>query len=127
MLFSLYSKYLLFETDKFYLEQDDTNPHTPKNTFNYINSVDELELIPHPTYSPDLVPSDYYLFRSFVHFLKGNTFNNLEQVQDIVNNFFDSKSPEWVSKGIFELTEKWVKTIEHDGSYFDIYSFFLFF
>ena len=69
MLFSLYSKYPLFKTDKFYLQQDNTNPHTHKNTFNYINSVDELELIPHP-YSPDLVPSDYYLFRSFAHFLK---------------------------------------------------------
>ena len=32
----------------------------------------------HPPYSPDLAPSDYYLFRSLQNYLNGKTFNDDE-------------------------------------------------
>ena len=39
------------------------------------------EVMLHPPYSPDLVPSDYYLFRSLQNSLNGKTFIDNEAVK----------------------------------------------
>ena len=75
--------------------------------------------MPHPAYSPDLAPSDYYLFRSMAHFLLGRDFHNLEEVKTGVKEFFDSKDENWYCRGIEELSERWLQTVQHDGLYFE--------
>jgi histone-lysine N-methyltransferase SETMAR len=55
------------------LQQDNARPHMAKKT---LQKIEELEgLLPHPPFSPDLVPSDYYLFCSMAQFLRGKNFN----------------------------------------------------
>jgi histone-lysine N-methyltransferase SETMAR len=49
------------------LQQDNARLHTAKK----IEEQEDIELLPHPAFSPDLVPSDYYLFRSMAQFLRG--------------------------------------------------------
>ena len=46
-----------------------------------INELDGIEPFPHSLYSPDLVPSDYYLFRTMTHFLIGRQFKDVEDVK----------------------------------------------
>ena len=46
-----------------------------------IKGLDGIELLPHPPYSPDLAPSDYYLFRSMAHFIRGRQFKDIEDVK----------------------------------------------
>lgn len=41
--------------------------------------------LPHPLYSPDTLPSDYYFFK---HFDKGKVFNNSIAVQNAFKDFF---------------------------------------
>jgi len=43
---------------------DNARPHTSLTTRNKLLTLG-WDVLPHPTYSPDLAPSDYYLFRSF--------------------------------------------------------------
>ncbi|UYV84175.1 hypothetical protein LAZ67_X001428 [Cordylochernes scorpioides] len=38
------------------------------------------EVLPHPPYSPDIAPSDYYLFRSMKHNLADQHFFNYEEI-----------------------------------------------
>ena len=38
--------------------------------------------------------------------------------------FFSSKSKDWYLSGIQEITKRWLKTIEHNGMYFDIWYVF---
>jgi histone-lysine N-methyltransferase SETMAR len=57
------------------LQQDNPPPHTAKKTLQKIEELEDTELLPHPTFSPDLEPSDYYLFRSMAQFLHGKNFN----------------------------------------------------
>ena len=38
------------------------------------------DVLPHPPYSPDLVPSDYFLFRSLQNSLNGKNFNNDDDI-----------------------------------------------
>jgi len=38
------------------------------------------ELLPHPPYSPDLAPSDYWLFADLKRMLQGKRFRSNEEV-----------------------------------------------
>jgi histone-lysine N-methyltransferase SETMAR len=57
------------------LQQENAIPHRAKKTLQKIEELEDIELLPHPAFSPDLVPSDYYLFRSMAQFLRGKSFN----------------------------------------------------
>jgi hypothetical protein len=51
------------------LQQDKARPHMAKKTLQKIEELEGTELLSHPALSPDLEPSDYYLFRSMAQFL----------------------------------------------------------
>jgi histone-lysine N-methyltransferase SETMAR len=53
------------------LQQDNARPHTAKKTLQKIEELEGLVLLPHPAFSPDLEPSDYYLLNSMAKFLRG--------------------------------------------------------
>jgi hypothetical protein len=41
----------------------------------------KMVVIPHPTYSPDLAPCDFYLFPKMKLKLKGRRFDTIEEIQ----------------------------------------------
>jgi len=103
-----------------FLQQDNAKPHTANRTAEKIVELERIDLQPHPAYSPDLAPSDYYLFRSMAHFFCGRNFSNVKDVEIACLEFFSSRSKGWYLKGIQELSERWLKTIKHNGLYFNI-------
>jgi histone-lysine N-methyltransferase SETMAR len=74
--------------------------------------LDGVEVLPHPAYSPDAAPSDYGLFRSMEHFLRGRSF---ESVEEACQEFFDSKPKDWYFEQIRMLANQWQKIINNDG------------
>ena len=50
------------------------------------------EVMLHPPYSPDLAPSDYYLFRSLQNSLNGKTFNDGVAVKSYLVQFLSIKT-----------------------------------
>jgi histone-lysine N-methyltransferase SETMAR len=46
---------------KLLVHADNAHPHTAKLSTQYFNE-NRMKSVPHPPYSPDLVPSDFYLF-----------------------------------------------------------------
>jgi hypothetical protein len=52
-------------------------------------------------------------------FLHGKKFQSLADVEVAIEEFFDSKDKESFYQSFMELAEKWVRTIEHEGLYFD--------
>jgi len=81
---------------------------------NKIKQLDSIELLPHPPCSVDLAPSDYYLFRSMAHFLRGRYFKDVRGVRIGVQAFIDSKPKEWFCQGLDEFAKRWVQIIDHD-------------
>ena len=51
--------------DKVILLHDNARPHAAPVKI-YLETLN-WEVLPHPPYSPDIAPSDYYLFRSMAH------------------------------------------------------------
>lgn len=99
------------------LLHDNARPHTAKTTVDLITSFG-WEVLPHAAYSPDMAPSDYYLFRSLQHHLADSQFKKIEDVQKSISNYIESKSPSFFRTGIRQLPEKWLQCIDNNGDYF---------
>ena len=74
------------------------------------------EVMLHLPYSPDLAPSDYYLFRSLQNSLNGKTSNDDEAVKSHLVQFFADKDEKFYERGIMKLPERW-QVIEQNGKY----------
>ena len=98
------------------LLHDNARPHVAKETKEKLNQLN-IEVLPHAPYSPDLAPSDYHLFRALSNFLREKSFDDLEDLDFAIRNFFLSKYPEFYAKGIIELPERWSKVVDTDGEY----------
>ena len=57
-------------------------------------------LIPHPVYSPDLTPSDYFLFPNLKKDIRGRHFWSNEKVMAAVEEWVKNKDPGFFSSGL---------------------------
>ncbi len=73
-------------------------------------------LVPHPSYSPDLAPSDYHLFQFLKSDIKGRGFAD-DEVINFVESWIQSKNEEFFSSEINALLKRWTKCIEIRGNY----------
>jgi len=96
--------------------QDNARPHTSLVTRQKLLQLG-WDILPHPPYSPDLAPSDYYLFRSLQNFLDGKTFTSNEEVKNHLDQFFASKEQKFYERGIMLLPERWQKVLDQNGQY----------
>lgn len=76
-----------------------------------------LELIPHPPYSPDLAPSDYYLFPNLKRWLAGKRFESNEEVEFETDSYFGRLQSDYYLEGIKKLEDRWNRCILLNGDY----------
>jgi histone-lysine N-methyltransferase SETMAR len=81
--------------------------------------IEQAGLTPlaHPPYSPDLAPSDYFLFRHLKKHLRGQSFTGAADLQCAVEQFFEGCTPDFFKSAFLELLERWKKCVERQGSY----------
>ena len=65
----------------------------------------KFEQLNHPPYSPDLAPSDYYLFRNLKSHLRGTRFRDDDELKAATEAWFE----DFYFKGIDCLKEKRAK------------------
>lgn len=99
-----------------HLLHDNARPHTALLTRQKICELG-WHPVPHPPYSPDIAPCDYYLFRPLKHFLSGQTFNSYDALKMAINSFFESQLPAFWRDGIQMLPDRWAKVIDLNGDY----------
>ena len=98
------------------LQHDNARPHCARRTLEKINELG-WEVLPHPPYSPDIVPSDFHLFRSLQHFLSGKKLKNLDDVQNVISRYFVLKPIDFYRSGIENLHTRWQKVVDNEGDY----------
>ena len=57
-----------------------------------------FELLPHPSNSPDLAPSDYWLFADLKRILQGKRFGSNEEVILEAATYFEAKDKSFYKK-----------------------------
>jgi len=77
----------------------------------------KFELLPHTPYSPDLVPSDYYLFADLKKMLQGKRFGSNEEVIAEIEAYFEDKDKSFYKKGVEKLEKRWTDCIALEGDY----------
>ena len=77
------------------------------------------ELIPHPAYSPDLAPSDFFLFPNLKKDIRGLHFRSDEEVVTAVEEWVNGKDPDFFSSGLMALEHRWSKCITLEGNYIE--------
>ena len=69
------------------------------------------ELIPHPAYSPDLAPRDFFLFPNLGRDIHGCHFRSDKEVLTAVVEWVNRKNPDFFSFGLMALEHRWSKRI----------------
>ncbi|KFM57872.1 Mariner Mos1 transposase, partial [Stegodyphus mimosarum] len=95
---------------------DNARPPTAMVTQQKLNTLG-WEVLSHPRYSPDIAPSDYYLFRSRQNYLAGKKFKSFESVSKAVADYFNSKDENFYKTGFHRLPERWQQVVTNNGAY----------
>lgn len=98
------------------LHHDNARPHTSFAT-NQVIAKMGWSVIPHPPYSPDLAPSDFYLFGPMKSNLRGQRFDDLDEVKAALKLWVRQCSAEFFQSGFQAWTKRWSKCIERGGDY----------
>jgi len=75
------------------------------------------ELLEHPPYSPELAPSDFYLFPKLKLFLTGQHFSSNQEAITVVEGYFADLKKNHYRDGIMLLEHHWNKCIRLQGDY----------
>ena len=78
-----------------------------------------FELLDHPPYSPDLAPSDFFLFPRLKVALGGQRFSCNADAITFVNNFFMEKDAKYYLDGLERWEHRWKKCIDVKGDYIE--------
>jgi len=101
-----------------WLLHDNAPIHTSHQTIETLSNTG-FEMIAHPPYSPDMAPSDFYLFQHLKKHLRGQKFENADELRTFVEEFFQSKTSDFFSCAFNQLVKRWESVINANGSYIE--------
>lgn len=101
---------------KVIFHQDNASSHKARKTMATLASCG-FELMDHPRYSPDLAPSDFYLFPQLKKTLMGRRFSSDDDVIKAVNGFFTQRNATFWKEGILNLYTRLNKCVALKGDY----------
>lgn len=73
------------------LHHDNARPHKAAITEKFLSDND-VEVLPHPPYSPDLAPADFWLFKNMKKAFRGVVFQSEEHIDSAVEAFLSGIS-----------------------------------
>ena len=103
---------------KLILHFDNARPHTSKKVMDYLKENSMIRA-PQPPYSPDIAPSDFYLFGYIKDQLKGCIFNSKEDLLSAIRSILETISTETLKKVFLKWEERLKKVIDSNGDYFE--------
>ena len=95
-------------------QQDNAPVHKSIKTMVKLNDL-RFELLPHPPYSPDLAPSDFYLFADLKKMLQGKRFSSDDEVIAATDAYLEAKDKSFYKKGIESLEKRSNDCITMEG------------
>jgi len=85
--------------DKVILQHDNARPHVAKMVQETLKVLN-WEILPHPPYSPDIVPSDYHLFRAMHSALLGARFSSRKSQNGSTNGLLPRNPIVFIAESI---------------------------
>ena len=78
-----------------------------------------IPVLPHPLYSSDLAPCDFYLFAKLKLKLKGHHFGTIETIQKTVTDYLNTLTENDFQCCYDQWKKRWNRYVSSQGSYFE--------
>lgn len=101
---------------KVLFHQDNARVHTSAVSMAKIMEL-KFELLPHPPYSPDLAPSDFFLFPNLKKWLGGQRFYSNDEVISQTEAYFADLPSSYFLDGLKKLEYRLDKCVKLKGDY----------
>jgi hypothetical protein len=98
------------------IQYENARPHAANMMKAVIQKLN-CKILSHPTYSPELAPSDYHLFRSLSNNLSGVSFNKGSEFQNWLDDFYTTKPADFFKRRIEILPKRWDAVVNNGGEY----------
>ena len=98
------------------LQQDNAPVHSSKVAMQSVRDCG-FELLLHPPYSPDLAPIDFFLFSKLKKELRGQRYDDDDELMLAVEGFCKGHDSPFYREGLEALPRRWTKCIESQGDY----------
>ena len=109
-----------FESGKWHFYQDNAPVHNSILVTDYLTQMG-IKTVPHPPYSSDLAPCDFWLFPKLKENLRSNRYSTIEDMKEAVTRVPNTLTQE-AFRGVFQkLLERYNKWIDVGGEYFEGY------
>ncbi|UYV84245.1 hypothetical protein LAZ67_X001654 [Cordylochernes scorpioides] len=102
------------------LHVDNARPHTAHVVLQFLAKHSTIQ-IPHPPYSPDLAPNDFFLYPKLKMKLKGKKFDNVDMTQAESKATLRNLSKSDFISCFDNWKKRWSRCIEAGGAYFEKY------
>lgn len=116
ILYSLRKNLFAMTGRRTIIHMDNARPHRSKVTTAHLTQFD-FRAAPHPPYSPDLAPSDFFLFGVLKHRLEGKKFANPDELLEAIVEVTGSIPRSELKAAFLEWEQRLRKCIELNGDY----------
>jgi len=79
----------------------------------------KIAVIPHPPYSPDMAPCDFFLFPKLILKLKWRRFDIIEEIQAESHRVLDTLTEKDFQEAFQKLRRRWDRCLHAGGNYFE--------
>jgi histone-lysine N-methyltransferase SETMAR len=101
-----------------HLLHDNTRPHTAEKMTKLLEKFG-WETFDHPPYSPDLAPSDLYIFPKMKEFLGSKQMATDEEAKETVTDWLNGLAADFCNKGIVKLVQHLGRCLNRNGDYIE--------
>ncbi len=102
-----------------FIHMDNASSHTADLTLRLLRQL-QLTRLPHPPYSPDLAPNDFWLYPTMKKNLKGRTFPNLNALQQEAQREINNIPAEAYHNALLvKWPHRWAQCLACQGHYFE--------
>ncbi len=108
----------LWRNKDFIIHHDNATPHTATDTVELLEHFN-MEVLPHPPYSPNLAPSDYFIFDRIKAEIRGHHHQSIQDMQTAVFRTLRSIPAQEFHDALNILPLRWMKCIWSGGAYFE--------
>ncbi len=108
----------LWRDQSFIIHHDNASPHTAAPTVDFL-TAHNTQLLPHPLYSLDLAPADYFLFGRLKAGIRSHRHLSIQDMQTSVLRTLKAIPVQEFHDALNMLPMRWMKCIAREGRYFE--------
>lgn len=108
----------LWRNQDWFVHHDNAPAHTAISIRQFL-AKNQMPLVPHAPYSPDLAPCDFFMFPKMKIKLKGRRFDTIKEIQEKSQEVLKALTTTDFEKCFHSWQKRWQRCIDANGDYFE--------